>query len=187
MALLNPTLYDGHMKKIIPAILAVALSALPIGAFAGEAFAPTQAMVQMDNQVHQLSVQARTAILQAITSQHRQLLAQVVGGLAIAPDPDYAAAGRQLDAALSPQEAQSVLRVATQFHQQMRALMQAHIAQMDRNEPKEPGETGTQTHNEVHMDGGRPEQMDAGMCLLMLAQPGFGMMHHMMINKTITH
>lgn len=175
------------MKKLLPAILAVALSAMPIGAFAGEAFAPTPEMAQMASQMHQLSVQARTAVLQAITPQHRQLLAQVVGSLAIAPDPDYAAASKQLDAALSQQEAQSVLRITAQFHQQMHTLMQAHMQQMDRNEPKEPGETTTESHNVVYMGGHGPEQMDAGSCLLMLAQPQMGMMHRIMINKTVTH
>jgi hypothetical protein len=175
------------MKHIIPAILAVALTALPLGAYAGEAYAPSPAMVQMDSQIHQLSVQARTAVLQAITPQHRQLLAQVVGALAIAPDPDYTAASRQLNAALSQQESQNVLRIATQFHQQMRTLMQAHVQQMERNEPNEPGGSSTQVHTDIHMRGDGPTQMDAGTCLLMLAQPGMGMMHHIMINKTVTH
>jgi hypothetical protein len=179
--------YTKAMKKLLPAILAVALSALPIGAFAGEAFAPSPEMAQMESQMHQLSVQARTATLQAITPQHRQLLAQIVGALAIAPDPDYAAASKQLDAALSQQEAQSVLRISSQFHQQMHTLMQAHMQQMDRNEPKEPGETTTESHNVVYMGGHGPMQMDAGTCLLMLAQQPMGMMHRIMINKTVTH
>jgi hypothetical protein len=179
--------YADGMKKLMPAILAVALTALPLGAYAGENFAPSPAMVQLDNQMHQLSVQARTAVLQSITPQHRQLLAQVVGALAIAPDPDFAAASRQLNAALSPQESQSVLRISAQFHQQMRALMQTHIQQMENNEPKEPGNATTRVHNEMYTGGGHgPTQMDAGTCLLMLAQPGMGMMHHIMINKTVT-
>src|SRR5580700_7215487 len=68
---LNTMSYTKAMKKLLPAILAVALSALPIGAFAGEAFAPSPEMAQMESQMHQLSVQARTATLQAITPQHR--------------------------------------------------------------------------------------------------------------------
>jgi hypothetical protein len=187
MGPLNPVAYTGGMKKILPAILAVALSALPLGALAGETFAPTPEMAQMDSQMHQLSVQARTAVLQSITPQHRQLLAQVVGALAIAPDPDYAAASKQLDAALSQQEAQSVLRISAQFHQQMHTLMQTHMQQMERNEPKEPGGSTTESHNVVYMGGRGPEQMDAGTCLLMLAQSPMGMMHRIMINKTVTH
>jgi hypothetical protein len=175
------------MKKILPAILAIALSALPLGAIAGETFAPTPQMLQMDAQLHQLSVQARTAVLQAITPQHRQLLAQVVGSLAISPDPNFAAAAKQLDASLSQQEAQSVLRISTQFHQQMHALMQTHMQQMERNDPKEAGETKTESHNVMYMGGHGPEQMDAGTCLLMLAQPMGGMMHRVMIDKTVTH
>jgi hypothetical protein len=175
------------MKKLMPAILAVALTALPLGAYAGESYAPTPAMVQIDNQVHQLSVQARTAVLQAITPQHRQLLAQVVGALAIAPNPDYAAASRQLNSALSQQEAQNVVRIATQFHQQMRTLMQAHVQQMEKTESNEPGNSQTRVHTEMHMGGEGPGQMDAGTCLLMLSQHGMGMMHRIMIDKTATH
>lgn len=175
------------MKNLMPAMLAVALTALPIGASAGENFAPSPAMVQMDNQMHQLSVQARTAVLQSITPQHRQLLAQVVGALAIAPDPDFAAAARQLNASLSPQESQAVLRISAQFHQQMHSLMQAHMQQMESNEPKESGSPTTRVHNEMYVGGDHGAmQMDAGTCLLMLAQPGMGMMHRIFINKTVT-
>jgi hypothetical protein len=187
MPALNPLEHTERMKKILPAILAVALSALPLGAIAGETFAPTPEMAQMDSQMHQLSVQARTAVLQSITPQHRQLLAQVVGALAIAPDPNYAAASKQLNAALSQQEAQSVIRISTQFHQQMHALMQAHMQQMERNDPKEQGESGTQTHRVIEMGGHGPEQMDAGTCLLMHAQQPMGVMHRIMIDKTVTH
>jgi hypothetical protein len=180
-------IYSEAMKRLMPAILAVALTALPLGAYAGESFAPTPAMVQMDNQIHQLSIQARTAVLQAITPQHRQLLAQVVGALAIAPNPDYAAAARQLNAALSQQEAQNVLRISTQFHQQMRTLMQAHIQQMEKTESNDTGNSQTRVHTEMHTGGEGPGKMDAGTCLLMLSQHGMGMMHRVMIDKTTTH
>jgi hypothetical protein len=39
----------------------------------------------------------------------------------------------------------------------------------------------------MEMGGHGPEQMDAGTCLLMLAQPPMGMMHRIMIDKTVTH
>jgi len=188
MAPLNTSPYTHGMKHIIPAMLAVALTALPLGAYAGEAYAPNPAMAQMETQMHTLSVQARTAVLQAITPQHRQLLAQVVGGLAIAPNPDFAAASKQLDAALSQQESQNVLRISSQFHQQMHALMQANIQQMERNNPNGPGGPNAQVQTKVRTDGeGRPP-MDAGSILLILAQPGMGMMHHVMIDRTsVTH
>jgi len=53
----------------------------------------------------------RSQMLGALTPAHRALLAQIVGGLAIAPAPDLAGAARQLNAALSSAEAQNVLRL----------------------------------------------------------------------------
>jgi hypothetical protein len=197
-AALNLPPYTEVMKKLLPAMLAVALSAIPLGAIAGELAAPVAPsmpgmsgpppeMAQMDAQMRQLHIQARSAMLQAISAQHRQLLAQIVGNLAISPNPDFAGATKQLDAALSAQEAQAVVRIQTQFHQQMDQLMQAHIRQMESSAGHEAGAPQGQTRIEYRTDGDHQRQIDPGECLLMLANPGMGMMHHMMIDKTVTH
>lgn len=53
----------------------------------------------------------RQSMLAALTPAHRQLLAQIVGELAIAQNPDPQSATRRLNAALSPREAQNVVRI----------------------------------------------------------------------------
>ncbi len=50
-------------------------------------------------------------MLAALTPAHRELLAKVVGELAISPDPNFDAAAARLDAALSPAEVQALGRV----------------------------------------------------------------------------
>ncbi len=47
---------------------------------------------------------ARIAMLTALTPAHRQLVSSLVGGLAVAPNPDIDAAAKQLDVALSRNE-----------------------------------------------------------------------------------
>src|SRR5215831_11866990 len=127
------------MRNLIPAIFAVAVISLPLGAVAGDAPAPMppmpppppgmgmafdfdgqnltpaqqqqihQIMDQTHQQMQQLMSQARSRVLGSITPAHRQLLAQIVGNLAISPNPDWDAAAKQLNAALSPSESQAVL------------------------------------------------------------------------------
>src|SRR5579864_741195 len=134
------------MRNFIPAMFAVAVIGLPVGALAGEPNAPMpasgsgvvvqrlgltpsqaqamdQIMQQSRQQMEQLHAQARLKVLDAITPAHRQLLAQVIGNLAISPNPDRDAAVRQLNAALSPSEAQAVLSIHAAVKQQMGQIM----------------------------------------------------------------
>jgi len=53
----------------------------------------------------------RQRMIGALTPAHRDLFAEIVGELAIAPNPDSAAAARRLDAALSPAEAQTLIKM----------------------------------------------------------------------------
>ena len=101
----------------------------------------------------QLHQQARAQILAALTPAHRTLLANVVGGLAVAanPNPDEAAA--RLDAALSPGEKDAILRI----HADMRSKLEGMMA-------PPPGRN-------------RPAP-DPGRLLLMLAAPPMMHMHH---------
>jgi hypothetical protein len=80
-------------------------------------------MRQNRAQFEKIMLQARSQMLGALTSQHRALLANLVGQLAIAPKPDPEAAAKRLDAALSPSESKAVLAAAENAHTQMRTLM----------------------------------------------------------------
>lgn len=73
--------------------------------------AEVSAGLRMASQTLQTQLQARTAILAALTPAHRELLAKIVGELAIAPDPNLDAAAARLDAALFPAEVQAIGRV----------------------------------------------------------------------------
>jgi len=141
------------MKHLISATLAVAISLAPLGALAGEPGAPgpmppmpmmmgggvqlttqqhqqlMQIMEQTHQQLDQLHTQARAHILGSLTPAHRTLLAQVVGELAISANPDRDAAAHQLDAALSPAEAQSILATHNALKAQAESIMQNSFKQ----------------------------------------------------------
>ena len=182
------------MKHFIPAMLAVAISLLPLGAVAGEPSAPMpggpmpqvffgkinlsqsqqqaweQIMQQSHQQIEQIHSQAREKILGSLTPEHRTLLAQVVGSLAIAPNPDPDAAVKQLNAALSPGEAQAIVSTHSAAESQMHAIMdsthqrfQALLTQQQRAQLPNGGEMR-------HMEKmGSHEQDSAGEILLHMA------------------
>src|SRR5579862_6224246 len=92
---LSPMRYRSRMRKIVTAMLALALSSLPFGATAAEQPSPCTSntavqtfhgpppdMAQMHAQMQQLNVAMRTAMLGAISPAHRTMLAQTVGNLA---------------------------------------------------------------------------------------------------------
>lgn len=152
-----------------------------------------QIMQQTHQQMEQLHTQARSKILGALTPAHRELLAQIVGSLAIAPNPDPDAAVRQLNAALSPGEAQAVLSAHSAVEQQMRAIMESthqrfqsvltaqQRVQMPGPEVK-AGVIGERSGEAGEMHGGMG-QLTAGAVLLHLAS-GEGEDHFFMMMHT---
>jgi Spy/CpxP family protein refolding chaperone len=135
------------MKHLVPVVLAAAVLAMPVGALAGETSAPGfhgmgmmfpnlnlsdsqrqaigQIMSQSRQQMDQLHEQGRERILASLSPAHRALLAQVVGSLATAPNPDESAAIHELDSALSPGEAQNIVSLHSGMMQQGMSIMQA--------------------------------------------------------------
>jgi|SRR6516164_2943454 Spy/CpxP family protein refolding chaperone len=128
------------MKKLIPALLAVVVIATITGARAGEPPAPLpppmpfgpvdnltpaqqQATAQIFSQAHaqvqKLQHDAHVAVLAAMTPQHRELLGRLVAALVLSPDLDEAQVTRQLDTALTPTEARSILSVAATLDEQV--------------------------------------------------------------------
>lgn len=94
--------------------------------------------------------QFRDQLLSALTPAHKQLLASIAGKLATEDRPDFAAAAKQLDDALSPQEKSTILADAKAAHEKMLAL----AAQRGMQPP--------QFHH---------APVDAGRILLMMAAP----------------
>ncbi len=119
-------------------------------------------MRQERAQFEQLRLQARTQVLGALTPAHRALLANVVGQLAVAPNPDPRAAAKQLDAALSPAESKAILRSGDDLRTKMRGMFEAI-----RPHAQESGAPGNGPPNAL-----RPRwqhRLDAGEILLHLA------------------
>ena len=118
-------------------------------------------------QMHQA---ARKQVLAALTPAHKQLLATLVGQLAIADTPNVKAAAAQLDAALGASEKQAILAA----HSQMAAQMKAQRAQMMQSwQSAHPGASPRpmmMNHSQGDMHDKMPT--DPGMILLMLAGHG---------------
>lgn len=148
------------MKKSLLA-LALALSMIPITALADDNAPPNvtpaqrQAMHQtferFMSQEMQLHQQMRWQILSALTPVHRRAVAATIGDLAIAANPDTAAAAKRIDSVLSPGERQRVISAhnafrsqSMQLHDQMRtelrsempADMQSHFMNHDESRRK---------------------------------------------------
>ncbi len=181
------------MKRLlVPAVLAAALTIAPALSLADESNGAPQPppgfaiMEQAHSKVEQLHSQARLSMLNALTPAHRTLLAQVVGQLAIAANPDAAAASRQLDASLSPTESRTIVSINTSLEQQTRTIMESAHQQMMKSLP--PGDQGP--GGEHHMGyfrearPGEPQmQNDPGMILLATAARSVGPQDMMFIQS----
>ena len=115
-------------------------------------------------QMRKLHEQFRSQVLGALTPAHRQLLASVVGNLAVSTNPDRRAAVAQLDNALSSGEKTAILNDAKQFADQMKSMM----AQMRAAHPW-PKASGAPRPMHSHRPHKAPT---AGGILLMVASGG---------------
>jgi len=146
-------------KNILTALIVSSLCLSPVMAFAQSAppaegapppppmtapgpnhhrdFAKMRQMREAFERVHR---EERAKILAALTPAHRQLLANIVGGMAIASRPDFRAAAARLDAALSPSEKAAILADNHQAMEQMRNIWQQARAQSQppSGQPKHP-------------------------------------------------
>lgn len=208
------------MRNLIPAMFAVAVISLPLGAVAGEPPAPMgpmpppgmgmafdfdgqnltpaqqqqvhQIMDQTHQQMDQLMTQTRERILGSITPAHRQLLAQIVGNLAISPNPDPDAAAKQLNAALSPSESQAVLSTHEAAMKQMMSLMQSthqrleSIVGTQHTGPQAGGHTNEMHDRMYFNDSNGSNGPTAGEILLHLGESGIGD-HMLFMNRTETN
>jgi hypothetical protein len=84
-----------------------------------------QIMQRAHAQAEQVEVQARAAMLNALSPAHRNLVGQIAGQLAVVPNPDLSAAARELDAQLTPAEGLAILNIASSMHGQIRQIMSA--------------------------------------------------------------
>ncbi len=149
-----------------------------------------QIMTQTHQQLEQLHTQARTKVLGDLTPAHRSLLAQVIGSLAISPNPDRDAAVRQLNSALSSGEAQAIVSTHAAAMQQMHALMESAHQKFQALLTAQQRAQQTSWSHDGPPNGGPPNgeppmgmhsmsQITAGEILLHLASPDMmeGHMH----------
>jgi hypothetical protein len=121
---------------------ALVLAAMPLAGFAQQPPPPPafggppitaqqrQALQSFMEQAQKLHEQARAQMLAALTPEHKQLLATIAGQLAVSPNPDPSAAAEKLDAALSPQEKQGILKADDALHEQLKNLHQQMAARL---------------------------------------------------------
>src|SRR5271165_411764 len=130
--------------------------------------APSAAMDQSMEQAHaqmmQLQAQTRTAILGSLTAAHRAALANIVGGLAVAPQPNRGAAARQLDSLLSPAEGQAILRAYAAYQAQIIVVGDRLRSQFENQLPDQ--RVVAVSGNVRYLSGDESENSDPGRILL---------------------
>lgn len=179
------------MKRFNFAILAIAIALAPAAALAGsnsygtpspQMRAAFQSMDQAHARVEQLHSQARLAVLNVLTTGQRNLLAQVVGQLAISASPNIAAAARTVDNSLSQAQGRTILSISSSLETQSRQIMDAAHHQMMAARPQSatttqglpgtggPGMGGPWMHmHHGDMSGSQAQSTDPGMLLLLMS------------------
>lgn len=172
------------MKRFRFAVLAIAMTLAPIGALADstsygtpspQMHAAFAAMEQAHAKVGQLHSQARLAVLNALNSSQRTLLAQVVGQLAISSNPDINAAARTIDNSLNQAQGRTIVNISSSLDTQSRQIMDAAHQQMMAANPQGPmqGPPGMGGHwggmRQDGMSGSHEHSTDPGMLLLTMS------------------
>ena len=180
------------MRQLI-AILSLGLLLSPALASAQDAGAPPPPratptaqqralMEQTRTQMQQIHAQARSQMLASLSPAHRTAVANVIGQMAISPNPNPALAARQIDAVLTRAEGQSILRThqaakaqMQTLHSQMRAQFESSLTPDQRAQMEAHRAQFAQGH-----PGGmnaRPSSTDPGSILLRALGPEHGGMH----------
>jgi hypothetical protein len=183
------------MKRLV-AILSLGLLLSPSLAFAQESPAqPAPArttpnaqmralMEQARTQMVQIHAQARNQMLGSLSPAHRTAVANVIGQLAIAQNPNPALAARQIDAVLTQAEGQSILRTHAAAKAQMLTLRTQMRAQFESSltaDQRAQMEAHRAQFAQQHPGGmnARPSSTDPGTILLRSLSPaGAGQWMH---------
>ena len=113
------------LSAIIMSIAACARNAAPSESTTQQqANAQISARVQAQAQMQRNRDEAHRHMLRALTQEHRELLAQLVGELATSQQPDVAGAVVKLDATLTPNEKQAILDIGAGLRRQYQPTWQ---------------------------------------------------------------
>ncbi len=159
--------------------LALTLSVIPIAAAADDDNAPPQLTPAQRQAIHQtferfatqeeqLHLQMRSQILSSLTPVHLRAVGATIGDLAIAANPDPAAAAKRLDMILSPGERQRVLATVSSFFQQAKQLHDQMRTELNSELPAGAHPPSSDRDKEHRMTNMRP---DAGTVLLAALSP----------------
>jgi hypothetical protein len=139
-------------------------------------------MEQTRTQMQQIHAQARTQMLASLSPAHRTAVANVIGQMAISPNPNPALAARQIDAVLTQAEGQSILRThqaakaqMQTLHSQMRAQFESSLTPDQRAQMEAHRAQFAQEHPGAM--NARPSSTDPGSILLRALGPEHGGMH----------
>jgi hypothetical protein len=115
--------------------LALAFALVPVLASAqqspsGAPPTPSAEMRSLMKQAREAGERFRTQVLNAISPEHRAAIAGIIGQLAVAASPDPRAAAAQIDRTLSPSEKQQIMASLSSLENQMKALHQQMMSQM---------------------------------------------------------
>jgi hypothetical protein len=83
-------------------------------------------------QLRESQLTVRRTVLGMLSPAQRELVATMIGQLAIAPEPDIAVATQRIDAALSPTQRQAVLHLVAAEESQREAIFADMVAQSQR-------------------------------------------------------
>ncbi|HMD02429.1 MAG TPA: hypothetical protein VKG44_05630 [Candidatus Baltobacteraceae bacterium] len=175
------------MRRLI-AILSLGFLLAPALASADDsANAPSPQMRATMQQAHaqmtQLHQQYRTQMLASLTPAHRAALANIIGQLAVAPNPNPAAAAREIDALLSQSEGQAILRNHQAYRAQAQTLMTQVRAQIESSMSADEKAQMEARHTQMEQQhpGGaqamKGSSTDPGTILLRSLSPEGGHMH----------
>jgi len=140
------------------------------------------AMQQARQQMEQIHLQARNQMLASLSPAHRTAVANIIGQMAISPNPDMAVAARQIDALLSQPEGQAILRTHSQamtatqtLRTQMRTQFENSLTPDQRAQMEARRAQFAQAHpNGMPQRAARPGATDPGAILLRNLTGGAG-------------
>jgi len=172
--------YNLGMRSLLLALaLAIAVPAVasaqqPPGPPDSPSPAMRQQMRANMQQMMKLHEHFRSQVLGSLSPAHKQLLASVVGSLAVQDKPDWRAAAKRLDAALSPSESSAILAADKQMRDQMKSLAEQFRKEHPGAMTRTQGANGSPRWH--HQGRRKPHTPDAGAILLGLAGGHGGMM-----------
>jgi hypothetical protein len=138
------------------------------------------AMKQMHDQMEAIHKKERAQVLSTLTASQRTLIANLVGGMTVAQNPDPKAAAAKVDAALSATQKSTILKIHQDAMSQSRDLMKKQMSQF-----KPPPGGGPPQQRQFYQNKKRTKPT-AGQLVLRILSPDDGMHNFMFMRHGMT-